>query len=136
MREDGLALLDRFRGRIPNLFSNYYRLEHLDRAAAERAIRKPLDRYNASSEPSDADVSIEDSLVNTLVKDVRVRLETKERDEGNDIKIETPLLQMVLERMWYMEMDANSNTLCLTTYTKLGGAGKSAVDTLSMRWTN
>lgn len=40
MREDALSQLDRFETRIPNLMSNYLRLEHLDRAGAERAIRK------------------------------------------------------------------------------------------------
>ncbi len=38
IREDALAKLDRFKGRIPNLFDNYLRIEHLDRAAARAAI--------------------------------------------------------------------------------------------------
>jgi len=31
MREDALSRLDRFKGRIPNLFDNYLRIGHLDR---------------------------------------------------------------------------------------------------------
>jgi hypothetical protein len=42
LREDGLSKLDRFRARIPNLLGNTLRLQHMDAAAAEEAIRKPL----------------------------------------------------------------------------------------------
>jgi hypothetical protein len=34
IRDDALAKLDRFKGRITNLFDNYLRIEHLDREAA------------------------------------------------------------------------------------------------------
>ena len=46
LRDDALAKLDRFKGRIPNLFANYLRLDHLDRRAAREAIVKPVERYN------------------------------------------------------------------------------------------
>ena len=46
IREDALAKLDRFKGRIPNLFDNYLRIEHLDREAARAAIEKPARAYN------------------------------------------------------------------------------------------
>ncbi len=46
LREEGLARLDRFRARIPNLMGNLLRLRHLDADAAEDAIRKPLMAYN------------------------------------------------------------------------------------------
>lgn len=52
LREDALSQLDRFETRIPNLMSNYLRLEHLHRDGAERAIRQPLDVYNASAQAS------------------------------------------------------------------------------------
>jgi hypothetical protein len=41
IREDALAKLDRFKGRIPNLFDNYLRMKHLDRESARAAIEKP-----------------------------------------------------------------------------------------------
>jgi hypothetical protein len=41
IREDVLAKLDAFKGRIPNLFDNYLRIEHLDRDARQ-AIEMPL----------------------------------------------------------------------------------------------
>ena len=46
LRDDALAKLDRFKGRIPNLFSNYLRLDHLDRASAREAVVRPVERYN------------------------------------------------------------------------------------------
>ena len=41
LREDAWAKLDRFEGRIPALFANYVRVEHLDREAAREAIERP-----------------------------------------------------------------------------------------------
>ena len=46
LRDDALAKLDRFKGRIPNLFANYLRLDHLDRRAARDAIIEAVERYN------------------------------------------------------------------------------------------
>jgi formylglycine-generating enzyme required for sulfatase activity len=46
IREDSLAKLDRFQGRIPRLFDNYLRIEHLDRDSARQAVVRPLDKYN------------------------------------------------------------------------------------------
>ena len=46
LREDGLAKLDRFNERIPNLLGNRLRLDHLDEAGAAVAIRKPLAVWN------------------------------------------------------------------------------------------
>ena len=45
LREDSLAKLDRFTGRVPGLFANTLRLDRLDRSAARAAIVGPLDRY-------------------------------------------------------------------------------------------
>ncbi len=45
LREDQLARLDRFKGRIPGLFGNSLRLDRLGRDAARAAILGPLERY-------------------------------------------------------------------------------------------
>ena len=47
LREDGLSKLDRLQVRIPNLFENMLRLEHLDEQGAREAIKVPLDQFNA-----------------------------------------------------------------------------------------
>jgi len=57
MREDGLSKLDRFQGRIPKLLNNLLRLDHLDRKAAERAIREPLDECNKRLPPGEPPAS-------------------------------------------------------------------------------
>lgn len=46
LREDALAKLDRFKGRIPTLWDSYRRIDHLDRPSAEDAMRLPLREYN------------------------------------------------------------------------------------------
>ena len=41
LREDALAKLDAFKARIPNLFANYLRLDHLDRDGGARGDPRP-----------------------------------------------------------------------------------------------
>ena len=40
MREDSIAKLDFFKGRIPNLFDNYLRIDHLDSRPGARRHRQ------------------------------------------------------------------------------------------------
>ena len=127
LREDGLSKLDRFQGRIPNLLSNMLRLDHLDRDAAEGAIRKPLKRYNETPTPCSHAVEIENALVEALLadRDLMRPAETIVRGEqppGVGKKFETPLLQLVLTRIWDEEKQAKSNLLRLATFQRLGGA--------------
>lgn len=135
LREDALSQLDRFETRIPNLMSNYLRLEHLNRDGAINAIRKPLDVYNAklASEPPSA---IEDALVDALIQQVqtgRVMLGQRVGHgavtiaapiDTRDVRIETPFLQMVLTRLWDEEIKVGSHNLKLETLNHLGGAEK------------
>ena len=68
IREDALAKLDRFKGRIPNVLGNYLRLDHLDRASAREAIVGPIDRFNELS--PDETVEIEPALVEAVLDQV------------------------------------------------------------------
>ncbi|RNC67369.1 MAG: ATP-binding protein [Desulfuromonadales bacterium] len=130
LREDGLSRLDRFRARIPNLMGNLLRLRHLDAAAAEDAIRKPLTAYNDQLDQGETAVTIEDDLVRTIIDQVRsgsVSLAPsagagQPQDVEDDTRIETPFLQLVLQRLWEEERGASSHTLRLATLQKLGGA--------------
>jgi hypothetical protein len=47
-------------------------------------------------------------------------------EEQNHARIEAPFLQMVLTRLWDVEMAAGSNTLRKNTFERLGGAEHSA----------
>lgn len=127
IREDSLAKLDRFEGRIPILFDNYLRLEHLDDQAARSAIEKPIEKYNqlyASEKP----IQLEPRLVNEVLvqlKSEQVSLKSIGQGVAASAKsnnIETPYLQLVMTRLWAQELAKNSRTLHLETFIKLGGA--------------
>jgi WD40 repeat protein len=126
LREDALAKLDRFKGRIPSLFANYLRLDHLDRRAASDAIVKPLERYNELTGES---IEIEPALVEAVLEQtVAGKVDLGEagrgatRDEADEGRIEAPYLQLVMERIWEEERSAGSNRLRLATLERLGGA--------------
>lgn len=131
LREDGLAKLDRFRARIPNLLSNSLRLQHMDADAAEEAIRKPLGVYNnrfSSSTP----ITIEDTLVRAILAQVRTGQVMLGQSSGagqtqsshDTARIEAPFLQLVMTRLWKEEILQGSSVLRLQTLERLGGAEK------------
>jgi hypothetical protein len=130
LREDGLSKIDRFRARIPNLMGNLLRLRHLDAAAAEDAIRKPLKAYNDHLEKGEEAVTIEDGLVGAIIDQVRSGYVSLAPATGAGVpqdleaesKIETPFLQLVLTRLWQEELNNDSRSLRLNTLLKLGGA--------------
>ena len=147
IREDALAKLDRFKGRIPGLFDNYLRLDHLDRAAARLAIEKPLERYSAAAEAVDIETELVDAVLDQ-VRFGRVAFGSAGRggiDVGpgsavTDDRVETLYLQMVMSRLWVEERGSGSTTLRLQTLEALGGAVEivrthlaDALETLSER---
>ena len=130
IREDALAKLDRFKGRIPHVFDNYLRLEHLDLAAAHAAILKPLDRYNEDLPPSEH-VSIEPKLVRDVLDHVRAEhVDLAAMGRGRSLEddvaghVETPYLQLVMRRLWTEEQAAGSRVLRAETLARLGGPEK------------
>ncbi len=129
IREDSLAKLDIFKSRIPSLFANYVRLDHLDRVAARAAIVGPLERLNELA-PDEEPYRAEPELVEAVLDQVATgRIEyglsgrgvVPGRDEPG--RIEAPFLQLVLERLWDVEQEAGSHVLRLETLDRLGGAG-------------
>jgi hypothetical protein len=129
IREDALAKLDRFKGRIPNLFDNYLRLEHLDRSAAHSAIVGPINRYNHLEVAHENSVSIETQLIDAVLEQVRTGELTLGRigggvveDKNAPVQIETPFLQLVMTRLWDEEIRRGSQRLRLETLRRLGGA--------------
>ncbi len=136
IREDAVAKLDRFEGRIPTLFDNYIRIDHLDRTAARDAIVKPIEQYNKAMGDPASKVSIEPALVDAVldqVKTGRVSLtdtglgavKSENGSNGHDPsveRIETPFLQLVMTRLWDEELRSGSHVLRLETLNRLGGA--------------
>jgi hypothetical protein len=108
LRDDTLAELDEFAGRIPELFGNLLRLDRLDREAGEAAILGPLARY---SELSGEQFTAEDSLVEAVLDEA-----------STETGVEAPYLQLVLERLWERERENGSYELRLGTLREIGGA--------------
>ncbi|HXD33668.1 MAG TPA: tetratricopeptide repeat protein [Pyrinomonadaceae bacterium] len=148
LREDGLSKLDRFQGRIPTLMNNMLRLEHLDRDGAKDAITRPLDEYNRRLSNGQGAVTIEPELVESVLDDLRgVKVASEQTGEGTvehmpltaaAVEIETPLLQMVLTRLWEEERAAGSQVLRLKTFIALGRAeniARTHLDTIMGRLT-
>ena len=67
IRDDALAELDAFKGRVPGLFGNVLRLDHLDVDAARAAIVEPLAELEAMGGPH---VVAEAALVAAVVDQV------------------------------------------------------------------
>jgi WD40 repeat protein len=120
IRDDQLARLDVFKAQIPALFSNYLRLDRLDRRAARAAILGPLERYNDLAAEDDR-VTIEPELVETVLSEAAAgRIQ-----EGGTVdtdRIEAPYLQLVLQRLWDVERERRSSVLRASTLADLGGA--------------
>jgi WD40 repeat protein len=126
LRDDALAKLDRFKGRIPNLFANYLRLDHLDRRAARDAIVKPLERFQELTGDS---IEIEPALIDAVLAQTAAgKVDLAEaglgtaRDEVDEGRIEAPYLQLVMERVWDEELSRGSHRLSLDSLTRLGGS--------------
>ena len=128
VREDALAKLDVFRARIPSVLGNYLRLEHLDPPAARAAIVQPIAEYNRRVAEESA-VEIEPRLVDAVLEQVvagKVGIGQVGRgavEGGNGVvRIETPYLQLVMQRLWDEERMKGSQRLRTETLGDLGGA--------------
>ena len=126
LREDSLAKLDRFTGRIPSLFANTLRLDRLDRGAARAAVLRPVERY---VELTGEAVSVEPTLVERVLDEVGAgqiepALGGLGGVEGGDVggRIEAPYLQLVMQRLWEEERASGSTELRVETIDRLGGA--------------
>jgi hypothetical protein len=128
MREDSIAKLDFFKGRIPNLFENRLRIDRLDREQAREAIIRPIEQFNRLSPSANGGYTVEVGLVDAVLEQVRATPMTPDTGKGrvkeDDGGIETPHLQLVLTRLWQEEIAAQSKTLRLETLRRLGGASE------------
>ncbi|MET0591468.1 MAG: hypothetical protein ABW133_02135 [Polyangiaceae bacterium] len=133
IREDSLARLDKFEDSVPKLFGNLLRIEHLDRAGSEEAIRGPLAVLTKRMQSEATPFAADDALVKAVLDQVgagQVRMPDAGRgtvalgSEDGRRGIETSYLQLVLRRLWLEERKANSRTLRLDTFNRLGGVGE------------
>ena len=126
LREDSLAKLDRFTGRIPGLFGNTLRLDRLDRESARAAIVRPVERF---AELTEEQVTVDPGLVERVLDDVGAgQIEPALGGLGavegsrNGARIEAPYLQLVMQRLWDEERASRSRVLRVETLDRLGGA--------------
>ena len=120
IREDALAKLDRFEGRIPGLLDNVLRLDHLHRESAREAILGPRDRWNELAYPSER-FEVEDELVEAVLDGV----------PAGPGHVETLLLQLVMTRLWEARGPRGPYVLRRETFDALGG-----VDGIVERYVN
>jgi hypothetical protein len=140
IRDDSLAKLDSFKGRIPNLFENRLAIDHLTIAAARDAVKLPIQEYNRRVEP-DQRVEIEEELVKNVLDQVRTgRVSLESAGAGivrngseAEARVETPILQLVLTALWEKEAEEGSRTLRAQTLVELGGAEEIVRDRLDER---
>lgn len=139
LRDDALSKLDFFKGKIQDPMKNTLRLQHLNRDATDEAICKPLEKYNEINGDS---FTIEKELVEKLLDDLQVdkvkfdtqgqaavnlvdTMKGETQTAGNGYRVETPYLQLVMERLWKDENTQAEKHLKLETLEqKLGGVQK------------
>jgi NTE family protein len=132
LREDALATLDQFEGRIPDLMERLLRVENLDRTGGREAITLPLRVYSERQMPDAAIVSIEPALVETVLDQVaggriivsEYAMGTRRIDPGSEgaERIEAAFLQLVMTRLWDEERRRGSSMLRVATLHDLHGA--------------
>jgi WD40 repeat protein len=126
IREDAWAKLDRFEGRVPQLFANYVRVEHLEPEGAREAVEGPVAEYNRRLPADDEEFTIEPELVDAVV--AAATASGPGVADGGDVmpattdQVETPFLQLVMERLWRVTVDSGGRALTLATLVELGGA--------------
>ena len=135
LREDAIAALDRYKGRVGDLLGNRLRLDHLSGEAALTAIRRPVEQRNAAPAEGEAPVTLEPGLAESVVAEIapgRLALATQGRGTAAGRAtgaaasggggVETPYLQLVMDALWKRELGAGSHTLRLATLRRMGGA--------------
>jgi WD40 repeat protein len=131
LREDALSQLDRFKATIPGLFTNYLRLDHLDRPSARRAIEEPVEEHNRRLPGGEESVIIEPALVDAVLDQVRTgRLALGEGTAPSEAagaqqdgdRVETPFLQLVMQRLWTDAMQRGERRVTRAALDELGGA--------------
>ena len=79
IREDSLAQLDRFKGRVPGLLDHLLRIDHLDRDAAREAIVGRSSAGTATSRRPASEVETEPALVKAVLDQVETGTRRRSR---------------------------------------------------------
>lgn len=121
MREDFLAELSVFRGRVPELLNHSYRLQKLTWPQAKEAIVKPATQDTFG-------FHYEEALLNTLQQELSEAREPSAENRPLAVAprafpaIEGAYLQIVCTELWRHEQHNPERVIRKTTYDTLGGA--------------
>jgi WD40 repeat protein len=122
IREDALAKLDNLKKTTP-IYGNVLRIPYLADDAAEDAIQKPLARWNELKGNGGGPYRAEPALVEEILHEVKPAALAPgvdgDDDQTNGVAphgIDTPVLQLVLTRLWDEEQSLSSHVLRLETF--------------------
>ena len=127
LREDALALLDRYKGRVAGLFDNRLHLDNLSVETARLAITVPIARFNDALPQGTDPVVPEPELADAVLGQIApgsVALATQGRGTTATAhgRVETAYLQLVMGALWQREVGSGSRSLRIETLRALGGA--------------
>ena len=128
IREDAYARLDRFKGRIPNLFDSYFRIRQLGHEAAQRAVTLPIEVYNERLPDDEVPFEIEPELVDAVLEQVKTGTVVLGQagggtvEDSSETRIEAPFLQLVMRRLWHDARARGDRKLSRARLQELGGA--------------
>ena len=135
IRDDALSELDAFKGRVPGLFGNVLRLDHLDVDAARAAIVEPLAEFEVlGGVPMAAEAALVAAVVDQVASGrIERRLAGRGMVAGGATRgrVEAPYLQLVMERLWEVERGLGSAVIRAETLAELGEQGGSSSSTSS-----
>jgi hypothetical protein len=132
IRDDAVTKLDRFKEQVPAVLANRLKLGYLDRESARRAIEGPIEVYNDLAPDGTAPVSIELELAEAVLSGVTATGTSAAESNGDTVDtapdvgssaehIETPFLQLVMQRLWETMREEDSNELTREMLDRLGG---------------
>ena len=132
VRDDALARLDAFKRASRGCSRTALRLDHLDRDAGRRAILGPIEEFGALV-PEEEAITVEAALVVAVLDGSRAPGRSIQGGRGRGVsrprrrgstRIETPYLQLVMQRLWEVERAEGSRVLRLRTLERLGGPAR------------
>ncbi|MBD2361260.1 WD40 repeat domain-containing protein [Anabaena minutissima FACHB-250] len=116
IRDEELNLLKYFEQRIPGIFDNHLRIKELEEDSAIADLVKPIEE---STDKTSQAIAIEPELVEEVLNQVQVGMVSLiETDQGrisipstsqDNIEIEAPFLELVMERLWKEEIGKKSS---------------------------
>jgi CHASE2 domain-containing sensor protein len=131
LREDALAGLDRFKGRIVGLFDNRLALAAMSPSAAREAIERPLARFEELGPQGVAPTELEVGLADEVIRQLTASATPATGGKGAAPEaprvasaIEPAYLQLVMTRLWEAEVAGGSRTLRIATLHALGDAAQ------------